>query len=180
MKPISPRLLGAFTISLAAAWTLLAVYAAFPAAPYSPLRLPHPDAVEFWVPQGWAFFTRNPREQRVFFYTRTAGGWTSPSRTPHGRPRNAFGFNRASRAEGVEMALLMDALKGAHWGKCVGAPFACLDAVPVRTHLKNATAHAVFCGTVGMVLQDPVPWAWQDLAGRFNMPSLVLKTEVAC
>jgi antimicrobial peptide system SdpA family protein len=180
MKPLSLRALGAFGTALAAAWITLAVYAALPAAPYSPLKLPHANALHLWAPQGWAFFTRSPKEQRVFTYVHTPRGWASPSRTPHGRLRNALGFNRASRAEGVETALLLYDLGAVPWGKCRGAPTACLDAIGVRARLRNASPNPTFCGTVGLVLQDPVPWAWVNSPRPVVMPSLVVKAEVSC
>ncbi len=57
------------------------------------------------TPQGWAFFTRSPRED-VFSALMPNGhdGWTAAGLGPNGRPSAAFGFNRAARAQGPRWA----------------------------------------------------------------------------
>src|SRR4029434_6535737 len=108
------RSLGAHALLLAIMWGTLFVYSIHGALPFNPLKLPFERTlmVTRFVPQGWAFFTRNPREERLTLQQVLPGGQLAPlSRSPHARPDNAFGLDRRSRSQGVEIGLLLAAAR---------------------------------------------------------------------
>lgn len=174
--------LGAFGAVLALLWVVLVVYCVHPALPYSPVRLPSEGALNTlaWAPQGWAFFTRDPREERQFVFGRGAAGWHPLMRVPHGQLRNGLGLNRKSRAQGVEMALLLHAARAGAWRPCEGSVPACLDQLPRGPAVRNGSPNPTMCGTVAVVLRPPVPWAWLPSRASVEMPSRILPLEVAC
>lgn len=54
------RRIGLFTLALGAVWLLVFVYAVHIALPFNPIRLPFETSeIRAWMPEGWAFFTRN-------------------------------------------------------------------------------------------------------------------------
>lgn len=178
----APRGLGAFALALSAAWLLVLAYVAFAALPYNPIRLPGANAVRLQVfaPEGWAFFTRSPRQDRAYVFALHGGRWRSALLTPHSRPSNAFGLDRRSRAQGVEMGMLMDQLAPGALGGCRGELVACVSRAPFLGTIRNPSPEPTLCGPVGVALQPPVPWAWSRARTPVNMPARVGRVEVAC
>ena len=177
------RALGALALVLVLGWATAIAYVVHPALPYNPVRLPYSDALNTLVlaPQGWSFFTRNPREPKQFLYRRDARGWESVLLAPHSRLRNAIGLNRASRAQGVEMALVMDAAKKGSWVGCEERPIAdCLSGLPSGISITNVSPSATLCGTIAIVEQRPIPWAWAKSDRPIYMPAHIMAVEATC
>lgn len=174
--------LGLFVFVLGGLWSALALYAVYPALPYNPAEIPLAEAGTpfIWLPQGWAFFTRDPREPRMLVYAQENHTWRSGLIGPHASPRNLFGMNRASKAQGVEIGGLFTAVKDSAWTACEDDVPTCLDAVPVTTTVTNIAPRPTLCGTVGLARQKPVPWAWSKSRDEIIMPSEILKIEVSC
>jgi antimicrobial peptide system SdpA family protein len=175
-------LLGVVTVALSLGWTLLFVYGATLALPFNPVRLPGVDQLQtrVWFPQGWGFFTRDPREEDIAVHVRdAAGAWRPAGIGPNSRPRYVLGLDRAPRAQGVELGLLMAELPTKAWQPCPHADAGpCLEALPVAATVTNPTPGPSLCGTVGVVLRPPVPWAWAR--SRQWMPARVARLEVRC
>jgi antimicrobial peptide system SdpA family protein len=185
VPPAPPRgdaALGALAVGLAALWLAVIAYAVFPALPYSAVRLPPVAAARAMalVPQGWAFFTRDPREEKQTVFRRGPDGWRSVLLAPHGRASNAFGFRRASRAQGVELALLVVPQPDSAYVDCTGPVDACLARLPAGVPVRSISPQPTMCGTLAVVHQKPLPWAWLPSRDRVTMPSRILPLEVAC
>ena len=181
--PVHPLWHGALVSSLALAWATTFAFSVHAVLPYNPVRL-HAGArsvASAILPQGWKFFTRDPREEALRPYRPVAGdsAWTSASEMHHSRPAAAFGLRRDARAQGIEMGLLLYGLPAQMWSGCDDAVETCLTAAPVATTLTNESPAPSLCGTIGFVLQKPVPWAWASPAA-VHMPSRVLKVVVKC
>lgn len=126
------------------------------------------------VPEGWAFFTRDPRRPSPVAYTTDRDGrW----RLAPGRSRGPAGLDKRDRARSAEIALLMDRLTGTAWTKCDREPAACL-ATARETETANTATVRTLCGDVGIVLQEVLPWAWNDLPTV--LPSRVARLTVTC
>lgn len=143
------------------------------------------DDVRIIVPEGWGFFTRDPREPRIVPYTlNPQGEWQNANLGPHSQGRWIFGFDRRSRAQGVEIGTLFGDVPEAGWTECGDDaepldPPTCLDlAEPISVH--NPSESPSLCGTVALVAQEPIPWAWRDAIDTIEMPSRVLLLDVAC
>jgi antimicrobial peptide system SdpA family protein len=177
------RRLGLLVLALGAFWAVLFTYAVHGSMPFNPLRLPFENKLQTmrWIPEGWKFFTRDPREEDLlYFVVGTSGVWVSAHRGPHSRPSNALGLNRVSRAQSVEAGLLYSKIPKTLWAQCNGHPVKCLESSPVGKALKNISPRPTLCGTIGLVMQKPVPWAWSHSRDAMNMPSRVIRLEVSC
>lgn len=176
--------LGVAATLLALAWSGVAVYAGRTLQATNPLALPLERTLKpllvTLLPQGWAFFTKSPRDVNFFIYRPRTSGWSSAYAGPLARPRNAFGLNRLSRAQGVEFGLLTRELKGASWRPCTVSPKGCLSRYGPPVRVRNPSPQPLLCGTYGFVEQRPVPWAWARSRGEFDMPSRSLVIEAAC
>jgi len=178
-----PERLGAIVVALVAFGVLLAGYVVHAQIPTNAVQLPYEQSLStsfrLVLPQGWAFFTRSPREPDVVPYRHADGRWQPALRTPNAEPRNLFGLSRRARSQGVEIGLLAGELRGADWRPCADAPTDCLDLAPsVIVH--NASLLPTLCGEVGLVSQQPLPWAWSGAREQTIMPSTVARLEISC
>jgi antimicrobial peptide system SdpA family protein len=175
------RSLGAFVLLLLTGTYLLIAYAAYSALPHNPIKLPmeeHVRAVR-WLPQGWKFFTRNPREEALLYFVRDEQGhWHSASLGPLSKPANAFGLDRRPRAQGVESALLLAGVRKDAWVNYRGKIENSFENLPVSKTVTNVSPRPTLKGFVGFAWQEPVPWPWLPSGDKVLMPCRVLKLKV--
>lgn len=176
------RILGAVALGLAAGAACLVSYAVHGSLPYNPLELPGEKKLltRTWAPEGWKFFTRNAQEERPVLFTRRNGAWERAEQGPASRPRYLFGLNREGRAQGLEFGLLLEQLPASAWRECSESPVSCLSAPGQPLHVTNRSPEPSLCGTVGIALQKPIPWAWLDVPRPVVMPSHVVLLDVQC
>src|SRR5947209_8456992 len=62
------------------------------------------------LPQGWAFFTRNPQEAVDWYYVQRAGRWDEFVMT-NTSARNWFGFKKDGRIQNIEMGSVLRQIK---------------------------------------------------------------------
>ncbi|MEU1003681.1 SdpA family antimicrobial peptide system protein [Streptomyces tibetensis] len=172
-------------IIICTVWAVVVVYVAQVQLPKNVITLPGQKAARHTVanmaPQGWAFFTKSPRDPEMVPYQRTPGKWKPLSLTPHSSPRNAFGLDRESRAQGVEIALLLSAAQKKDWRECTSSRQSCLrDFGPPVRRIANRSPEPTLCGTVGLLQEKPTPWAWRDLVPESHSPEQVMVLEVTC
>lgn len=182
---VDPRLMGGVLLMLAITWSVLILYAVHIELPVNALDLPFESSIkpnlQAVIPEGWGFFTRDPREARLLPYVRPAGAWQAASEGPNGEAWNEFGFNRAARAQGVEMGLLEFAIPTDAWKDCTEAIPSCLDKSPASMQVSNPTPHPTLCGDVGLAHRDTLPWAWAaSVLDETSMPSKVVRLTVKC
>ena len=144
---------------------------------------PTPDQRQFTMaltPEGWAFFTRNPREpvDRVFRWEGTA--WTRFNK-PNASPENLFGFRKTSRPIAAELSMLLGQVPPGRWQSCDADLTACLGnpaltAVPIENHSRIQG----ICGRFVLERRPPVPWAWSESIDEVHMPAKVVMLDVAC
>ncbi|GGO21744.1 SdpA family antimicrobial peptide system protein [Micromonospora parathelypteridis] len=126
------------------------------------------------VPEGWAFFTRDPRRPSPVAYAADRDGrW----RLASGGSRGPAGLDKRDRARSAEISLLTRRLHGSAWTECDGEPSTCLAAAPATAVANTATVRTL-CGDTGIVLQEVLPWAWNDLPTV--LPSRVARLTVTC
>ena len=182
-KKRGTRRAGAVLLAVCAAWAVIGVYAVHAAMPYNPIKLPAESAVDVraWAPQGWKFFTRDPQEEgTTAFHATEAGAFAQVAHETYANPSNFFGASRAARAQGVEIGTLLEQMPDADWTKCDGAPARCLERAKTGATVKNGSPHPTLCGSIGIALQKPVPWAWARASRHVTMPSRVARVVVRC
>ena len=169
-----------------AVWVVAALYVAQAFLPPNVIKLPgqqHVRKVALVVaPQGWAFFTKSPREPVHVPYRRLADGtWVDARISPHAKPSNAFGLDRASRSQGIEGALLAHK-DGIRWNDCSGAASAreCLKSAELSKPISNPSPSPSLCGRAALVEVKPVPFAWRDLVEGSHTVERAAVWEVSC
>ena len=159
------------------------MYSSHGALPVNPIKLPLEQSVypQVWVPQGWKFFTRSPREEEVGAFVRApGGGWVTGLIGANGSAANLFGLRRATRAQGIELGLLVTAVDKDAWQPCKERLEVCVEKAPLVGNVRNVTPDPTLCGEVGLTLQPPVPWAWSRARRKVTMPSKAVRVNVQC
>jgi antimicrobial peptide system SdpA family protein len=176
----SDRMLGRVTTGIGAAIAIMAVYVVHASLPVNAVQLPleNTQAIRALVPEGWAFFTASPQTVFPQAYVLSAGGHWVYAGGSLVTPADLFGLDRSLRAQGTEVALLIQGVPPNAWRSCSTVPIRCLANVPVYARVANTSALQNLCGQVGLVRQQMLPWAWRG-TGTI-MPSTVLRIEVSC
>lgn len=122
------------------------------------------------VPEGWAFFTRDPKGAELLMYE--AGGDKQLRRFVQrpGTPRYLFGINRKARIISQEFGKFQEYVPVADslWREIEG-PIEkysyLLDSLPT-TKIPNSSHYPFINGIFILQKVEPVPWAW---AGSKNI-----------
>lgn len=178
------RLLGIAFVTVCVFWIWLFVYSIHAAMPFNPIELPFADniRIRIFMPQGWKFFTRSPREDDTKLYKKGYGEEWKPILRPNGSPANSFGLDRVGRSQGVEMGLLMVSIREikSEWSECKESLEACSEKAFSNGIIMNSSPNPTICGEVVFIQQPPVPWAWSLSKKEVIMPSKVNKVHVLC
>ena len=182
---------GAKTYAVVGSWVcalflvlgLPAAYSIHARLPANAITLPASEWVDapLWAPQGWAFFTRDPREKHVIpFIQDGSRNWRSGSLAPYFQWKYAFGLNRRPRAQGVELGILLALIPRAPWHQCSDDIATCIRKLPVDAEVRNESPIPSLCGRVALVSQEPMPWAWASVGDREPVPSEIVSLQVSC
>src|SRR5260370_35793078 len=151
---VAPRFLGGVALMLAITWSVLTLYAVHIELPVNALDLPLESSIksnlQALIPEGWGFFTRDPREARLLPFIRQAGAWRTANEGPNGEAWNAFGFNRAARGRGGEMGLPELTLPPDAWKGCNAEIPGCLHKTPPAIPARNPSPAPTPSGSGGM------------------------------
>jgi antimicrobial peptide system SdpA family protein len=161
-----PRLI----VALSALWAVVAVYSVHAVLPTNVLELPFrrsvAEPVHAVLPQGWAFFTKSPRDPILTAYEFDEQG--RPRRVPEiSSPdhRNLFGINRRGRAIGTELAHLLDAVPPERWIACEPAGDQCVSRARAGSPYRvvSPVPGPRLCGEVVFAVESVVPYAYRNL-----------------
>lgn len=185
-RPLPPSRARRIGLTVAVTGVLAAItatYVVHNALPAAATALPYEQELHRGLlqvaPEGWAFFTRNPREPDTVPYRLGEGGtWQPALLAPHAQPRNAFGLNRRSRAQDVEIGQVEHDVPAAAWHDC-DSRTTCSTAEVVAP-LRNTAPHPTLCGRITLVTQRPVPWAWSAGEGATALPIRAASLDLRC
>jgi antimicrobial peptide system SdpA family protein len=176
------QILGTAALGLLIAAACLAAYAIHGSLPHNPIDLPFEEqlSTRAWAPEGWKFFTRNPREERPVLFVQRSGRWRRAETGPASRPRYLFGLDRAGRVQGLELGLIFEQIPRGAWRECDENPLACISSSAAAIPITNRSPKPTLCGSAGLALQKPIPWSWLELPRPVVMPSRIVRLEIRC
>jgi len=170
---IADGLCGVFWVSLAGIGLLGALPEdAFGVSNYSR------NVVRTLLPEGWAFFTRNPRERVDHLYEVRANG-----ELVAGNPadeRSLLGFDRKPRLRSAELAGLVSKVPESAWISCRASLNECLRQESPELQISITMNVPAFCGRAVIQSRTPVPWAWRKSYDSIHMPSRFVRVNVDC
>jgi antimicrobial peptide system SdpA family protein len=165
-------------------WIIVFIYSIHSAMPFNPINLPFESKahLRFFLPQGWKFFTRNPREEDIGIYAKDSNGEWLPMIHPHSSPINLFGIKKTSRAKAVEFGLLLSLLSehNPNWESCNSSLQSCSEKVQTVGAINNPSPNPSLCGDILLQKRRPIPWAWSAARKNVIMPSTIYRTNILC
>ncbi len=181
-QPRKHRSAAVLALALALGWGALAVVALEASREDNALRSGrgHRKYVTVFLPQGWGFFTRDPREDDYDVLAFDGRHWRTRFGHPNFQWSLLLGWSRAARAQSVEFGLLSGSLDQDAWVDCTQSVDDCARDLDVQQTLRNASPRPTLCGEVIVMTRPPVPWAWARSAHAITMPSKLLKVDLQC
>jgi antimicrobial peptide system SdpA family protein len=137
--------------------------------------------IKVLLPEGWGFFTRNPREPYILFFKKENDQWKHCLSIPNSNYKNYFGLKRNARAEGIEYSFLIKDIVPEQWVKLDS------DVISDREYsllkvfeVSNRISEPHICGDILVVRREYIPWAWSATKKNIIMPSMVVRLKVKC
>lgn len=131
-------------------------------------------------PQGWAFFTRTPREEQDRVYALRAHRLISLDRGPFSQLGNLAGLDRTSRRQGPELSFLLRQVGASKWSRCSGSDDECMRMTAAGVSVRNPEPNPTYCGQVLVLGSDIVPWAYRKMVSGPAVNTRVVRLDVRC
>ncbi len=150
--------------------------------PYNPLSLSSSHRFDLIsiIPEGWAFFTRNAREDVVYVYKKDENNKWNLISIPGGSSRYLFGLNRKGRAFDAEVGLLLQEVPETKWiesKRSIDYFFEATTVLPV-IKVENEVNFPSCTGEVIIQKTPLIPWAWSTLKTKIIMPYKIVELNV--
>lgn len=161
-------------------WGYLFTVSIHAVLPDNPIKLPLEQQLKVptWFPQGWGFYSKDPRD--TYFNVVNIEEEKLAANWPNNIPENLFGLKRLGRSQGIEAGLLHSMVLESSKKACKENPYSCLDEFQNPIVLKNPSPNPTLCGDIGFFGQEPIPWAWSGSNRKIEMPSKVVRVNVSC
>jgi antimicrobial peptide system SdpA family protein len=150
-----------------------------PDSPLLPTRKVRRNVVSV-APEGWAFFTRNPREPKTYTWSVDSNGTLGSENPVDVRGFALAGLSRRSRIRGIEVGQIMQSIPEDRWVQCRGPVEECGLSEAKWVPVRNTMAAGTLCGRVVFESKPPVPWAWSGGERPVHMPAKVAFVDIDC
>jgi antimicrobial peptide system SdpA family protein len=134
-----------------------------------------------FLPQGWAFFTRNPREAQISIYE-IKNGKLYDINQKHSSASNIFGLKRNASKILSELQIAILKIKkeefvNLNWNY----QSKIYDKIPQKIHYsKNILNSPLLCKEYLIIFQKPVPWAWSKSIEKIKMEAKGIRIKFQC
>ncbi len=145
---------------------------------YNPLSISYKESklVFTLMPQGWGFFTRNPRELQTLIYQKVGQNFELVNKSGS-EPEYLFGLSRTSRRKNIEFGQIFSKIPDSLWIDCPSKRI--LECNPEKVHhFKNQYTNPVCLGEFLLISKEPIPWAWSKSYYDIDMPFKFCKIHV--
>jgi len=166
-------------------WALIIFFVFISSIPSNPVSPPKKISsfVKVLAPQGFSFFTKNPKEPSPNIYQRVDSSWVKKN-YKNFSSKNLFGLSKTSRAMMVELGSIMGKVPEKKWKKY---PLPIKQKLPdslIRDielplfSLRNTSPTPTLCGLILVTKKEYIPWAWSK-SDHLEMPaeSVILKLQ---
>ncbi len=156
-----------------AVWLIILFVIIDSSANFNPIQTPHKvRSSAFSIsPQGWGFFTRNPREDMSDIYAIAEDKQLKKMILPNASAKYFYGFNRGIRFGGSRLGVFMEQVPEKQWKNFNDFYSIILDSVPVVAVSNPYKTKIFFDNTSYLItLTKRVPWAWSKHKKSEDMP----------
>ncbi len=136
------------------------------------------------MPQGWAFFTKNPKSEEVYLYKID----TITQKFENIILRNVqssqlFGIKRDNRLISTKITTITNDIDRSLWINHKGNISNFLKHDTNYMKLNKITIkikQPAICGLYCVVMKKPIPWSWVTLKSKINMESRIILIDFKC
>ncbi|MFQ3843318.1 SdpA family antimicrobial peptide system protein [Staphylococcus pseudoxylosus] len=144
--------------------------------PISDFTQPANKIIHKTFPQGWAFYSKNPRSSTYSVIDTKSG--EKAVQFPNSDSSNYFGFTRFGRSQGVEVGRLVSKIDKNSWSKTEKDPIEFGRGMK-KTKIENDQIKPSIKGDILVYYTEPIPWSWSKTFSKENhMPSKIVRLEV--
>lgn len=173
------KLYNYFTAFILLCWLIIIYFVAVTAIPYNPVTIDKGSAfkLKMLLPEGWNFFTRDPREVRTYIYLISKDGSLVPlSNWPNNSLRNLMGIKRTARGIGTDYGMILYNVSDSMWSKSTVNEFhkVISEKRPLKreivTRYSDGTNQHFLFGNVLFIQKEILPWSWFKSDIPTNLP----------
>lgn len=134
--------------------------------------------LQFLFPQGWAFFTKDPRDEQTTLY-KIENQKNIEINMKNGATNAFFGISRKNRIMLIELAQIVNQLDTNSW-KVIKSKeeFLTYSDTAKAVEIINFVNHSIFKGEYLITKQKPLPWSWRENRDSLFMPAKVTKVKL--
>lgn len=135
------------------------------------------------IPQGWGFFTRDPREDSFKLYRADRAPLVDFRPQTNSSSENLWGLRRNARALGILCGSIYKQIEEKDWVEVTDFDPQRFKSQEIKSlQITTASENHTLCGqTFILVRYKPIPWAWAaSVRGTTGMQSYVAKIHVNC
>ncbi|WP_282055427.1 SdpA family antimicrobial peptide system protein [Maribacter luteus] len=160
-------------------WSIV-LYNIFVSAIPVPTNEPYLKKGSFFslLPQGWGFFTRDPRENQLIVYRTSSNDTIVKVTEALGNYKNFFGMSRKGRLRGIELGILTAKINDSSWIEMKGGQNLLFEKSITADTIINEFRPYGFEGEYFFVKQERIPWAWAESYEKIIMPYKYVKIYV--
>jgi antimicrobial peptide system SdpA family protein len=134
------------------------------------------------TPQGWAFFTRDAREEQIYIY-KIVDKKLCKLNQKHSSFDSFLGLSRqvaklSLEIESVSGKIIKDKVAtSTNWNYDEDI----IGVIPKKyIEVNNPVSNPILCGDYLLVYHEIVPWAWYSSNKKLKMPAKVIKLKIIC
>ncbi len=145
----------------------------------NPVRLSYTSVQELYsvFPQGWAFFTRNPKEEVLQLYKMEGDKLVLVNNSASLSFKDFFGFKRQTRKVSAELAEIIKKVPTQSWKEHRGGEISeVLKKLVLSDTVSNIFTEKLLSGEYIIYRSKRVPWAWSK--SNVKLPYRAVKIYV--
>ncbi|HVI48140.1 MAG TPA: SdpA family antimicrobial peptide system protein [Chitinophaga sp.] len=138
-------------------------------------------ATLYFMPEGWGFFTRNPREPIIDLYHIDKQNELAPFSKSNASAEFFFGASRLGRRYGMEVSMILKSVASSEWKFFTAQDYKDSISVikEVEVPLKTIqNTHYLSKGKYLLVYHEPIPWTYLKHPERFNVKWGLMKLSI--
>jgi antimicrobial peptide system SdpA family protein len=133
--------------------------------------------ISFLLPQGWGFFTRDPREAITMAY-KIENGELRELTVQNASVKNYLGFSRNSRFVGIDLSKILEQISSDTWKNGKGDFAQQIPATPDTILVLQERLKFFPEGEYVFYQYQPIPFAWADRNQKVYQPYLSAKVKI--
>lgn len=169
-------------IAICLFWFAISILLVTISLPHNPIlnsieAKPLKTQLKVLIPEGWGFFTRDPREERLYVFRCDS---LNLKYVPNDNFsfESFFGASKKSRVYNLELGRLVSSIEKSDWHSWKSKNTWCPMDLPTIYQL-NTQRSPLICGEFYVVKREPVPWAWAS-SNHVSMPGSIVKINIIC